>query len=427
MKNKNHFPCSRLILFFSILAFVICSSSCSKGKEDGASDRVTLTIWETYNNEEHNVFMELVSRYENEHPGVTISVQRIPFTGADSKILSACATRSTPDIGRVDCALVTKLAAKKAVIPIDAWIDRTLLSSLNQAALSSNMWNDRLHGLPDQITGAALFYNRSLFRDAGLDPDDPPEDWDVFVETARKLTDPSRGIYGFGMRNSLWWTFPFFSTFGATFLEVSENGRRCALDSPEAVSALQFKVDLYQAHKVEAGAWQAGAITADTGFQNGKYAMVLNGPWKLKTLETLDLDFGVSLIPRGPAGTATNVGGTNMVVFRTCEHPDTACAFLTYLTSAEIQALWARKLGQIPVNLDSYPLIEAEAGPHIGIFMEQMKSAVARPNLVSYDEIETLINPEMEAALSGRKPPRDALRAAVGKINRVLEEEDLSE
>jgi multiple sugar transport system substrate-binding protein len=397
---------------------------CSKGGDDRGNGTTTLSVWETYNNEEHSLFMELIHEFENRHPDVRFSVQRIPFTGADAKILSASATRSTPDIARVDCAMVTKLAARNAIVPIDTWVDPQHLSSLNQAALSSNRWNNKLYGLPDQVTGAALFYNKALFRNAGLDPEKPPKDWDQFIETAKRLTDPSKGVYGFGMRNSLWWTFPFFSTFGATFLKEIDGRRTCALHEPEGIRALQFKVDLYQKHAVEAGAWRAGAINPDTGFQNQKYAMVLNGPWKLKNLENSGMEFGVTLIPEGPAGTATNVGGTNMVIFRTCENRDIACTFLEYLTSSKSQALWAEKLGQIPVNLDSYPMIGQDVSPHLKTFMEQMKRAVPRPNMESYDEIENAINPEMEAALTGKLSVKNALKRSAEKINRILREED---
>jgi ABC-type glycerol-3-phosphate transport system substrate-binding protein len=220
------------------------------------------------------------------------------------------------------------------------------------------------------------------------------------------------------MRNSLWWTFPFFNTFGAPFL--SEDGRTCLLDSSEAREAFQLKVDLYQKHGVEAGAWKAGAVDPDMGFQNGKYAMVFNGPWKVRTLQKAEIDFGVALIPAGPRGTSTTVGGTNMVIFRNSEHQKEAADFLAYLVSSAVQAHWANELGQIPVNLNAYSEVDTLKHPYMKVFMEQMKTAVPRPQVPDYPHVENLVNPELEIALSGEKSVQDALSAVAKKVNKFL-------
>ena len=73
----------------------------------------------------------------------------------------------------------------------------------------------------------------------------------------------------------------------------------------------------------------------EQGFINGKYAMILTGPWNLKRFEGIDFD--VSLVPADPAGTSSNVGGSNMVVFRSSEHADVALDFLRWFTSRDTQ------------------------------------------------------------------------------------------
>ncbi|MCK9224072.1 MAG: extracellular solute-binding protein [Candidatus Muirbacterium halophilum] len=239
------------------------------------------------------------------------------------------------------------------------------------------------------------------------------------AQNVSEAKDASQNIYGFAMRNTLWWTFPFFNTFDAEFID--ENGK-CVLNNNNGVKALQYKVNLYTKYGVEAGAWQAGAIGPDTGFLNEKYAMIIDGPWDVQRFKDAGLNFGVALIPEGPAGSSTNVGGTNMVVFRGAKNPYWAAKFLEFLASPDIQAYWCNKLEQIPVNLKAYKMVNTEEKPFLKVFMEQMKYAKPRPNILNYSDLEEIINPQMEAALKGQKTVEQALTDATVRI----EEEILS-
>jgi ABC-type glycerol-3-phosphate transport system substrate-binding protein len=390
---------------------------CGGGGQQGA----TLTIWETYNDEEHPVFKEIVDRFEQSRPGVTIEVVRLPFAGAEPKVMTALTTRTEPDIARVDVSFLAKLAYKNALLPIDDRVSEEFLADIVPVALASCRYDGRLWGIPDQTNGLCLFYNKDLFRAAGLDPDRPPRTWDEFIEFGEKLTDRDKGVFGAGLSNSLWWTLPFFYTYGATFL--SEDGRTCLLNSPEAVEAFQLKVDLYQKYGIEGGAWRAGGIVHDLGFQNGRYAMILNGPWAVESLKKTGIDFGVAPIPAGPAGSHTNVGGNDLVIFKSTKHPDLAAEFITFVASEEIQRMWARQLSQIPVNERANDIISPEDFPYLSVFVKQMKTAIPRPQTPYYPEIENLMNPEMQAALDNTKSVKDALDSAVGEIDKLLNEE----
>ncbi len=391
-----------------IVAFgATCSSS---------SQKASLTIWETYNDEEHSVFMEVVRRFESTHPGVTIKVQRIPFQGMEQKLLTAIAAGMPPDLARVDNAFTAVLAAKKAVVPIFPHELGDLPDHLLQAPLASNLIHDTLFGLPDQATCVILLYRKDLFQKYGIS--EPPRTWEEFVKIGKRLTHPDQGIYAFGMRNSLWWTFPFFYSFGAGFL--SKDLRSCLFDEPAAIQAFRFKVDLYRKYKIEAGAWKSGAIPPDVGFRNGKYAMIFSGPWALKSLESAGIDFGLALVPAGPAGSHTTIGGTNMVILNP-KRKALALSFLKFLLSPEIQAYWANELGQIPLNREALAQVDTLQHPYLPLLMRAMETAIARPAIPFYSQIELLTNAEMELALQGKKTPEQAMRDA----DRRIEEEIL--
>jgi ABC-type glycerol-3-phosphate transport system substrate-binding protein len=389
-------------------------AGCGGGEPEGA----TLTVWQTYNDEELPVFKEIKASFEESHPGVTIDLVRLPFAGAEPKIQTALTTRTEPDIARVDVSFLSKLAGKNALLDLGPYVPSGFRDEILPVALSSCYYDDKLWGLPDQTNGLCLFYNKEHFRNAGLDPDRPPATWDELISYGKKLTNKEDGVFGIGLSNSLWWTLPFFYTHGAEFL--SEDGMHCVLNSPEGIDAFQLKVDLHRKYGIEGGAWRAGGIAHDLGFQNGRYSMILNGPWAVESLKRTGIDFGVGLIPAGPAGSATNVGGNNLVVFRSCKRPELAAEFLGFVASEEMQRMWASRLGQIPVNVKATDAITSEEHPYLAVFVEQMKTAIPRPQVTNYPEIENLMNPEMQAALDGTKSVEAALNAAVEEIDKVL-------
>lgn len=397
---------------------VVCAVALLAGCGGGQDDAATLTIWQTYNDEEYPVFKEIVESFRVAHPDITIDVVRLPFAGAEPKIQTALTTRTEPDIARVDVSFLAKLAGKNALLDLGPYIPSEFRDEILPVALSSCYYDDTLWGLPDQTNGLCLFYNREHFRSAGLDPERPPATWDELISYGKILTNRDEGVFGIGLSNSLWWTLPFFYTHGADFL--SEDGTRCVLNSPEGIAAFQLKVDLHQKYGIEGGAWRAGGILHDLGFQNGRYSMILNGPWAVESLKRTGIDFGVGLIPAGPVGTATNVGGNNLVVFRSTKRPELASEFLRFVASEETQRMWASRLGQIPVNVKAGDAITSEEHPYLAVFVAQMQTAIPRPQVMGYPEIENLMNPEMQAALDGTKSVEAALNSAVAEIDKLL-------
>lgn len=398
-----------------ILCFICFSTGCNEPPETTPDGKTILTFWHTYNDDETRVLKEIIGEWEKKNLHLTVRAVRIPFNGHKDKIQTALTVARGPDMARVDWSYVCTLARKKALIDLEEYGFSRIKDDYLAAPLGTNFIDGVYRGLPDQTNGVALFYNRDLFRKADLDPDSPPKTWEEFVETAKRLTKGD--VYGFAMENTLWWTLPFFNTYGAKI--ISEDGKTCLIDSAEAIAALEFKKSLYAEHKVEPGAWRAGSITPEQGFLNGKYAMIFMGPWNLPRFSKSGIDFGVALIPAGPAGSSTNVGGTNVVIFKSSKHPKESYDFLSFFTSPESQAKWCSRLNQIPVNIRAYDFVKFD-DKHLTTFMEQMKFAVSNPIVTNSGDLENLVNPEMEAVLTGQKTASEALSAVARKIEKKV-------
>ena len=432
-----------------LVLLVILSTGCS---EDRRSDPSKLSVWITHNDEEREVFEEVCRDFEKGHlaeTGQTVQIEtyRVPFDGLLPKLRTVAASRRAPDICRVDVAHVVPMAYGQAILPLNE-IDGFPAASVEAArktyvpaAVDSCLFalpgeEPKLWGVPEQTNTVVLFYNRAHFRgkaerlrQLGCDPERAPRTWEEFSRYCEALTDPETGRYGFAMELKLWWSMAFLNTFAAPFVQFSETtGFRCALSDPTTIQALEYMVSLYQdpitvngiKTRREAGAWQSGAVQKDQGFMNGQYSMIFTGPWRLKTFEDAGLDFGVSTIPEGPAGSSSNVGGQNMVVFRSCPNPPLALKFLLYLGSRPVQIKWASRLGQIPVRPDVFDLVDVTKQPRLRTFFDQMLTARARPTIPRYDRLEEIVNVEIEQAVKGEKSVKSALEDACQRVDHEM-------
>ena len=289
----------------------------------------------------------------------------------------------------------------------------------------------RSYAVPDEFTTLALYYNKEMFANAGLNPERPPESWQEFVDYAKKLTKDMDGDgkpeqYGFAMQITPWWSMPFLFSFNGNVLD--EKTLQCKLGESGAINALKFQVSLSSKYKIEGGAWRSGAITPAMGFKNKIYAMILNGPWNLGSFRDADLQFGVGLIPGNPSlgiRSKTNVGGNANVIFRSTKSPRLAMKFLRYLASAEVQSIWMEELGAIPINKKAHTMAlqRGTIDTELLKFMEQAEYAESRPKIPGYDKIDRIITNEVETAFSGDRTPEEAMLKACETIeNTVIKE-----
>lgn len=443
------------VIIAALMILAISAGCGDSAPKDDTKGPITLTIWESYNNEEHKIFTSMLEPFREEYQKKTgrelvLRVSRVAHDGMLPKLKVSCQTHTTPDICRVDCAHVVPLAFGKAIYELDRlsnfgtdidtfaadYVTAAIESNIIEVKGSGNKWERHLFGIPDQTNCVTLFWNKAMFRKkadrlraAGLNPEASPRTWDEFIEYGKILSEPDGSSYAYALYNTLWWSFPFFNTFGTEFVKRDSNGiLKCILNSEEGIQALEFRNNLYRKTysvngsdvRVEGGAWQAGSVNPDQGFINGIYSMVLSGPWNLEVYRRAGVDFGVGLIPEGPAGTSSNVGGTNMVVFRSCRHPEAALDLLRFMATPGFQKEWCEKLGQIPVTKAAYDAVDLSSNPELAVFFKQMLSTKARPRLPRFDLLEEIINPEMELAIKGGKTAKQALDDAVRKIDREV-------
>lgn len=439
------------------------------GEPQSSAETIRLTLWQGFKFKEVGLLREniaeFVARWNAAHPTKKLEIveSQVPFFDMIQKLRSAALARQVPDIAFVDVNNMVPLIYGSVARPLDTLpnfpapsID-ALREKFVPGAFDTNVavfkGERHLYGIPAQTTTLALFYNKKRFRErahalraAGCDPDRPPRDWEEFIRYGKALTEPQRELYGFGMNGSFWFTLPFFNQYGTEFIVRQPDGTlRSAIPNPNALAAIVRKANFYLVDGIEAGAWRDGALDPDQGFKNGRYAMVLTGPWIIEDFRSAGLDFGVALIPRVPLEeakklglvppdttpdspaaaklTAGNVGGMNGIVSTTCRHPEIALEFLMFFASAPIQRRWAEQMGEIPVLLEAQKNLDLSRFPEVPVFIEQVNTAKAFPAIPLANLFEEQIfNPEFNLVLQRRATPEQALE----RMARLFEEKILS-
>ncbi len=417
-----------------------------------------LEVWHAFTPEETAVFEEIVGEYEADYrertgEALDVSVKYVSYGDMFTKLKTAALGDMTPDVAFVDAIKVTDLAFGRALtsLPelegfqaryesIEAAREEFVGASFD-AGVVNRLGETGLYALPVQTTTVSLFWNREMFRaragelrDAGLDPNRPPRDWDELIEYGEVLTDERTGVYGFGMSGSLWFNFPVYNMYGVEFVEYDDSGRASArMNDKNGIAALRRLRTLAESG-IEGGAWRRSALSPDAGFINRRYAMIMTGPWQVEAFSNAGLDFDISMIPSPPqheidelglpprapedverlgtlAWSSSNVGGQSGVIMRSSDSKEAAFEFLEYFTSEPVQRRWASELGQIPVRRSAWDGLDTSRFPFMTKFMDQLKTSKRIPQIPLYGILESNIyNPEIDLLLQGRQSPEDMLR-----------------
>jgi multiple sugar transport system substrate-binding protein len=199
------------------------------------------------------------------------------------------------------------------------------------------------------VSTFVLYLNQDLLAEAGAA--DPIElaaqgewDWDAFLDVAQKVRGLGSDIYGYGA-NAWWGPYGTWSNAaGGGFFNADRTA--CNLNSPESLQGLQFEQDLYQTYDVAVPYGE----DSEPPFRAGKVGMFQNGRWATPGIRTVDFDWDVVELPKGPSGSAGNwqFWGAYAINANT-EHPEEAWQLVQALTQADTQA----KISALGTNIPS--------------------------------------------------------------------------
>ncbi len=377
----------------------------------------------------------LAADFEKEHPGIKIKpVYAGSYQDTITKVLTAAKGGDAPHMAVMLSTDMYTLIDEGVVVPFDELVktpaDRAWMSSFYPGFMKNSQTGGKTWGIPFQRSTIVMYWNKELFKQAGLDPNRPPQNWAELVDYGKKLTqrDAAGKVSTWGVQvpssGFPYWLFQGFTTQNGVEL-MNAAGTQTHFDKPEVVEALQYWVDLSRKHQIHPpGVVEWGTTPKD--FFERKAAIIWTTTGNLTNIRTnAKFDFGVAMLPAGKQrGTPT--GGGNFYVFKkasTAER-EAAMKFIQWVTSPKHAAEWAIATGYVAVSPAAWDTPEMKKYladfPAPTVARDQLQYTVAELSTHENQRVTKALNDGLQAALTGAKTPQQALQDAQREAERIL-------
>lgn len=395
------------ILLSAVLGLAACTALA-----ESSETPVTINFWHHYSAqsaENETLMNDLIPKFESENPGIKVNAVSHEWAELHDKILVSASSQSLPDVARLDIAWLPEFQQMGVLVALDqempdfAEVAGTLLDS----ALSTANIGGSYYALPLNTNSKILFYNTAMLEAAGVEV---PTTMDEWVEAVRKLSGTNANgqqIWGWNEPALSGWNIcPFIWSFGGSLTNEEQTVATGYINSPETVKAVETFAMLVQEGALTG--FNSGDIPMTDGFGTGRYAMMLEGPWKTAELAGAypDVAYGTAYMPAGEGGSISVLGGEDIAMFNTANR-EAAWKFMQFMTGEYAETAMA-KCGQIPVNkvaLESDVVKNADYAP----FIQAIETAKARPTVAAWSEMDNELTNAMTAVVNGEKTAQEAM------------------
>ncbi|WP_456277054.1 ABC transporter substrate-binding protein [Bacillus sp. AK128] len=378
---------------------------------------------------------KMAADFHKENPDIIVKpVYTGSYQDTMVKTQTAVQSKTPPDLAVLLSTELFTLKDMDAIISLDDYIaqdggeeyvDSFYPGFMENAQTEGSTW-----GIPFQRSTIVLYYNKDAFKEAGLDPNSPPKNWEELVEYSKKLTKVENGQttqYGVEIPTSgfPYWLFQAFALQNGKNL-MSSDGKEVYFDTKENVEALQLWLDLAKKHKV----MPEGVIdwaTVPSNFLEGKTAMMYHTTGNLTNVKTnASFDFGVAYLPAGGKDHGTPTGGGNFYLFKDTEKEkqEAAWKFIKWATQPEQAAQWSIDTGYIAVSPAAYETAAmkeyVESFPQAAVARDQLKYAQAELSTHNNGQVSKVFNDQLQAVVTGTATPAEALKKAQEQAEELL-------
>lgn len=359
-------------------------------------------------------------------PKIKVTVTVADWTTYWDKLQTGLAGGAAPDVFLMDGTLVPDYQTRGQLLDLTPFITKDAfdLTQLNDLAVKDFTAADgHMYGMPKDINTVALYYNKKLFDAAGVPYPDATWDWAKLAAVAQTMTKTSGGNTSqWGLYTEVTDMENFWSELvwqnGGNIL--SPDNKTVLLDSAQVAGGIQFLQDLIYKYKV----LEQPSPTAGSGdlFDSGQAAMAAEGSWLVPTYTTDGIDFGVAPLPKGPAGLATSIDPTGLVVYKGTKSPDAAWEFAKCSASLVMQQKDAGLKASMPANKAVLGQTYATSFDGAQTFVDSLGYAHLKPSFRGYNEFTTALQSELEANVfnDNKKTAKQALDDVTPQLVKIL-------
>ncbi|MBM3626938.1 MAG: sugar ABC transporter substrate-binding protein [Alphaproteobacteria bacterium] len=366
--------------------------------------------------------------FEKRNPSIKLAVEKIPFNQIFQTIeVRLQARNADPDIFICDSPLTASYGARGHLMDLTPHLDA---SRFAKSALAAATHEGKIASAPFGSSMQVMFYNKALFREAGVAP--PPADvaqrwtWEKTLEAARKLTDAAKGQWGYAFEQSErpYQLLPLGQSLGGVAL--SQDGFKASgfIDGPAFVEAYTWMQRLYTDWKVSPQGQFDPNIPVEM-FGNGKVAMLVAGTFSVATLQQRfpSLDFGIAPMPYFEKGKpVTPTGAWHFAINPRTRNQSQTLTFLRDFMTEELHSLWFKLRPYPPVLKSIWDAEKATFDTDMWRIVrhELDNTAQPRPATPGFREYEDLVRVALRDIQTGADV-KAALSGAAQRIDREMQ------
>lgn len=401
----------RLGAFWVIFVFVSCLSGCCK-----AGNKNEIVMWLVGSEAQAKTIMKIGEGF-TKNTGVKVICQAISWGDAHSKYLTSIAGDVTPDIGTMGLTWGMEFGELGALLDLKKEFSEDVFGlekKIFPSILKSVKLGDKMFGMPFDISEHILYYRTDIIPT-------PPETWEELVETLRSLNEKDKGmIIDWG---SLEWIgySPFLWQAGGDY--YNSDYTKVMLDTPEAVSALEYLSGLYKKGVPKT------TVPLEQGMRTGDYPLAISGNWKIISLTVgapeIKDKWAIAMLPQGPQGKRTAfIGGRILGIFLKSKMKKEAWEFIKFLFTPENQLkIYQDSLetedSYLPPNMDTWNILPMDERFRT-VLKRQAEDAQGPPPVLAWDASTRFVNQAIQMVVLKNANAQEELRKAAIEMQKEL-------
>lgn len=435
------------------LVTVVCLTVFTSG---AWAAKVTVKFMNWWGGERVEMMNQVIANFNQLHPDIAVENLEQPWDNREERAATAIASNSPPSLIMTTRVETYKFAHEGLIIPISDYVKAASINPdeiFYASEINNQRWAGQLWSFPLPTAGGIsgqYFYNKTLLKKAGFDPEKPPKTWQEMEQVAEKLTVADQlGIDMMGV--DLIQTGADLSGAFVSWLYtnngkfVSDDAKTLLFNSPEGVETLEWMVNFtktyYGGIENVREFWKgANPTSADYPFYTDRVALWFANVSSFAHLKTYDPDmwndtstWGVALRPyngNNPNATHRGISGLSFawgyVIPKNLpqEVQDAAYTFLEFLGTHEsggCEFVFVQGRPS-PVKKCNENPVYSEANPYWNVVVQSLESDVTIPITPVQSQINTILNTAIDEAMFGKKSPKDALNEAAAKSQQLLDE-----
>lgn len=392
------------------------------------AQQVTITYWQYDFKSKVDTINELIKQFEAANPGIKVVHQTFPYDAYQQKVASAVAAGQGPDVVNLYYGWLPTWVKAGYLQALPDELSKSLDTDFIGMVQAAKV-NGKYYGIPTAVRALALFYNKDLFKAAGIK--NPPRTWDEFYAAGQKLTVKQGNRYtqiGYGISpdgqdHNVVREILVRQAGGRPY---SDDDRKVLYGGPEGLKAFRTYTDWVKKYDIGIPNFFPGNNGYRDGFIAGKIGMIIDGSFAIGTIrDGAKFNWGVTEIPIDrPGARKANFGSFwlhGLSPLATGAKRDAALKFLQFITSADTERMWLERVGELPARKAILKDPKLSTDPIYGPFVVGLSYAKATPFVDEAAQRKVMVD-AINRVLLENADPDTSLKQAAAEDQKILDQ-----